>query len=209
MTSNYGSSQYDSLQVEVVKRFAQDWTFQGNYTFSKAIGDDEGDEVGYRGASRTIRNRRLDRRLLAYHRTHAVRLNGIWELPFGPGKLIGKNSGGILGRIIGGWQLGGIGTILSGQPVTVNAVNAFNLVTTDGATPTTPGAGTPIVVGRFPNSLGGVQRTANGVVVSARPATDPRPFDRLDLERGDSRYQHHACDHRRKRQYPAQESAAW
>jgi hypothetical protein len=123
--------------VEVVKRFARDWTIQGNYTFSKAIGDNEGDEVGYRGASRTIRNRRLDRRLLAYHRTHAVRLNGIWDLPFGPGKLIGKNSGGILGMIIGGWQLGGIGTILSGQPVTVNAVNAFNLVTTDGATPTT------------------------------------------------------------------------
>lgn len=175
LTSNYGSSQYDSLQVEVVKRFAQDWTFQGNYTFSKAIGDDEGDEVGYRGASRSIRNRRLDRRLLAYHRTHAVRLNGIWELPFGPGKLIGKNSGGILGRIIGGWQLGGIGTILSGQPVTVNAVNAFNLVTTDGATPTTPGAGTPRVVGRFPNSLGGVQRTANGVVYlpDLRQAPDP------------------------------------
>ncbi|MGE0132442.1 MAG: TonB-dependent receptor [Blastocatellales bacterium] len=163
-TSNYGSSQYDSLQVEVVKRFARDWTFQGNYTFSKAIGDDEGDEVGYRGASRTIRNRRLDRRLLAYHRTHAARLNGIYELPFGPGKLIGGGARGILGHIIGGWQLGGIGTMLSGQPVTVNAVNAFNLVTTDGATPTTPGAGTPIIVGNFPNSLGNVERVANGVV---------------------------------------------
>ncbi len=164
LTSNYGSSQYDSLQAEVVKRFAKDWTFQGNYTFSKAIGDDEGDEVGYRGASRTIRNRRLDRRLLAYHRTHAVRLNGLWELPFGPGKLIGRNSGSLLGRILGGWQLGGIGTVLSGQPITVGAVNAFNLVTTDGATPTTPGLGTPVVVGNFQNSVGGVQRVANGVV---------------------------------------------
>ncbi len=174
-TSNYGSSQYDSLQVEVVKRFARDWTFQGNYTFSKAIGDDEGDEVGYRGASRTIRNRRLDRRLLAYHRTHAARLNGIWELPFGRGKWIGKDSGGVLDRIIGGWQIGGIGTILSGQPVTVNAVNAFNLVTTDGATPTTPGAGTPVIVGAFPNSLGNVERVANGVVYLSVLRQTPDP----------------------------------
>ena len=88
------------MQLEVIKRFVKDWTVRGNDTFSKAIGNYEGDEVGYRGASGAIRNRRLDRRMLAYHCTHAVRLNGIWELPFGPGNLIGKNSGGILGRII-------------------------------------------------------------------------------------------------------------
>ncbi|MCG3164006.1 MAG: hypothetical protein JMDDDDMK_05472 [Acidobacteria bacterium] len=54
-------------------------------------------------------------------------------------------------------------------------MNAFNLVTTDGATPTTPGAGTPVIVGAFPNSLGNVERVANGVVYLSVLRQTPDP----------------------------------
>ena len=84
--TNQGNSSYHSLQAEVVKRFAQGWTLQANYTWSKALGDNEGDEAGYRGFNRTLRNPSLDRRRMSFDRRHVGRINGIWELPFGPGK---------------------------------------------------------------------------------------------------------------------------
>jgi hypothetical protein len=41
----------------------------------------------------------------------------MWELPFGPGKLIGSNVGGVVSRIIGGWQLQASSYFQSGTPM--------------------------------------------------------------------------------------------
>jgi hypothetical protein len=42
-----------------------------------------------------------------------VRWNWIADLPFGRGKWLGKNAGGVLDRIVGGWQVAGIGNLRS------------------------------------------------------------------------------------------------
>ncbi len=162
--SNFGNSSYHSLQLEVVKRFATGWTLQGNYTFSKALGDNEGDEVAFRGFNRTLRDRSLDKRVLNFNRTHLLRVNGIWELPFGKGRFLGRNAGGLLDRLIGGWQVGGIMQIASGSPINVTGVNAFNLQTADGVNAPGPGIGTPVLVGNLPKDTGAVTKVANGVV---------------------------------------------
>src|SRR6185295_7241722 len=78
--------------------------------------------------------------------------NGIYELPFGPGKLIGRNSSGILGKVIGGFQTGFIFNVFSGPPLSFGAVNAFN----------SAGGATPVIVGKQPS--GGVTMTGNGPV---------------------------------------------
>ena len=161
--TNQGNSSYHSLQAEIVKRFAQGWTFQGNYTWSKALGDNEGDEAGYRGFNRTLRNFSYDRRRMSFDRRHVVRMNGIWELPFGPGRSFAKK-GGFIGHLVGGWQIGGIGVISSGAPINLTAVNAFNAQTAEGAGATGPIISTPIVVGSILPGLGKVERIANGVV---------------------------------------------
>ena len=41
------------------------------------------------------------------------------ELPFGPGKWIGGDTNGALGRILGGWELAGFVTVQSGRPYTI------------------------------------------------------------------------------------------
>jgi hypothetical protein len=41
--------------------------------------------------------------------------SGIWELPFGPGKPLLANWGGVAGRIVGGWQVQVIASHQSGQ----------------------------------------------------------------------------------------------
>jgi hypothetical protein len=53
-------------------------------------------------------------RLLLYRRDqnvpqHEVRWNCIADLPFGKGKWLGGNSSGIVDKIIGGWQVSGLG----------------------------------------------------------------------------------------------------
>ncbi|MFN0122088.1 MAG: carboxypeptidase regulatory-like domain-containing protein [Blastocatellia bacterium] len=161
--SNFGSSNYHSLQLEAIRRFSAGWTIQGNYTLSKALGDNEGNEVSFRGFSRTLRDRSLDRRTLSFNRRHVLRVNGIWELPFGKGRFIGKNAGGFLNRLIGGWQVGGIYRHTSGTPVNLTGVNAFNQQNAPGAGDTGPGIGTPVLVGNLPKDFGAVTRVANGV----------------------------------------------
>jgi hypothetical protein len=42
---------------------------------------------------------------------HRVKWNWIADLPFGKGKWIGKNAGGVLNRLIGGWQVAGLGSL--------------------------------------------------------------------------------------------------
>ncbi len=176
--ANFGNSAYDALQVEVTKRFSSGYTFQGNYTFSKAMGDAEGDEVAYRGSSRTLRDRQLDRRLLSFHRSHIARLNGIWELPFGPGRMFGRNSKGVLGQVLGGWQVGGLSTLQSGQPFSITvsgAVQSFNQITQAGVNFPEAGDFTPVSVAPLSPGLGQVSRVGNGVVYfnGLRQVTDP------------------------------------
>jgi hypothetical protein len=44
---------------------------------------------------------------------HSVKWNWLLDLPFGKGKLLGGNASGVLDKVIGGWQLAGIGTLRS------------------------------------------------------------------------------------------------
>jgi hypothetical protein len=50
---------------------------------------------------------------------HMVRWNWIVDLPFGKNKLIGKNWGGVLNQIAGGWQVTGMG-MLRGTHISLN-----------------------------------------------------------------------------------------
>ena len=163
LTSNFSNSSYNSLQVEYIKRFSSGWTMQSNYSWSKTLGDYDGEDSALVSSFRTLRNRSLDKIRLSYDRRHIARTNGIWELPFGPGKPLGRNLHGWLGRLVGGWQIGSIFNAFSGQPISISAINPV----------TTAGGGTPMILG--PQISGSVQRTGQGVVyfTGLQQVTDP------------------------------------
>ncbi|MGH9660320.1 MAG: TonB-dependent receptor domain-containing protein, partial [Bryobacteraceae bacterium] len=163
-TSNFSGSTYHSMQAELTRRFISGWTFQGNYTWSRTLGDYDGEDAALISSFRTLRNRNLDKKPLSYHRQHVWRSNGIWELPFGPGKPIGRNTSGIAGHLLRGWQTGAIFSLFSGEAISFGAANGFN----------TAGGATPMVLG--PQPSGSVERTGNGVVyfTGVRQATDPQ-----------------------------------
>jgi hypothetical protein len=152
---NFGNSTYHSLQVEVNHR-AGPTQVQANYTWSRALGDEEGNGQEQNDSFRSLRNWTNDKRLMSFHRTHVVRSNFLWELPFGPGKKFLGNTGGVLGRVLERWQIGAIYNIFSGQPISVLAtLNTINQFGDDN---------TPVAVAPFSKGAGEAVRTGNGVV---------------------------------------------
>jgi hypothetical protein len=152
---NSGNSTYHSLQLELVKRLSRGFASQTQYTWSRAIGENDGDAtIDYRDPN----NRSLNKAVLGYHRTHAFSTNGTYELPFGPGRPLLGNAPGFVQRLVERWQLGGIFSWTSGAPLTItsplwtftSASTAFTVTTPD-------------VVGDFPKSFGKVTKVANGV----------------------------------------------
>jgi hypothetical protein len=99
---NGGGTRYDSLQVELRRRLSKGFLIEGNYVLGKQTN-------GTRYSFRTPRERTLDD-----GPRHAVKMNWIYELPFGRGRRFGSDVNGLVDRIIGGWEFDGGGRVQSG-----------------------------------------------------------------------------------------------
>lgn len=108
MDVNQGYSWYHSMQVRFERRFAQGFSSTLSYTWSKLMEArerlNEIDPLPYEVIS-------------DQDRTHRLASTFIYELPFGPGKTFGGSAGRGMARLIGGWQLQGIYTLQSGEPL--------------------------------------------------------------------------------------------
>ncbi len=165
-TGNFSNSSYHSLQLNADHRLASGFSLQSNYTWSRTLGDEEGDSENILNSYRNGRDRRIDKRLLAFHRTHVIRNSGTWELPFGPRNRFFSGSSGILAQLLNGWKVSGILNVFSGQPIGFYApVSSFNQHLDN----------TPTQVGPLPKSAGEVKRVGDGVVYfdGLRQAPDP------------------------------------
>jgi hypothetical protein len=104
------TSNYNSLQVNITKRFAKGLSFIASYTRSKAL--------GFTTASGYLINP-LDRNSnygpLDFDRKHVFTFGHLWELPFG------RTGANWRQRLFGGWQANGFFTWDSGVPVTLTA----------------------------------------------------------------------------------------
>ena len=101
-STNEGESWYNALQVNLQRRFSGGYTIATAYTFSKFEEATEflngGDPAPWKGIS-------------SQDVPHRLTLNGIWELPFG------RTSTGVVGALVGGWQLSGIYSYQTGFPI--------------------------------------------------------------------------------------------
>jgi hypothetical protein len=116
---NGGIYQYDSLQVEVRRRFSGGLYFQANYTFSKNLGNATQSNGSQTLVEPFLDNLQphLDYTRADFDQTHAFKFNGVYQLPFGKGKPF-LNSGGWVDAIFGGWELSGLVQWDSGVPIT-------------------------------------------------------------------------------------------
>lgn len=120
-----GWSNFNGLQLEIQRRYSRGYGFQVFYVMGNAFragGNGWSDDfvpetnIFLTGAVPSDLNER--NRLVNYRRDpdipkHRVRWNWIADLPFGRGQRFLPNAGGVLHRLIGGWQIAGFGSIRS------------------------------------------------------------------------------------------------
>src|SRR5258708_9203076 len=117
-----GNSSYNALQIDVTHRISRGLQFRGNYTWSKNLDITS----GLTGAQSPNQAQMvLDRNDLrrdwgpsALNATHQASLSARYELPFGHNQRWLDNVGAFETKIVSGWQLNSIVTILSGFPFT-------------------------------------------------------------------------------------------
>lgn len=127
----YLDSHYNSLQVSLDRHVTNGLFLQGSYTYSKVIGymDDEGWENGLRFncTSNSLLPQgcqSLNRHTLSFDHTHVLKMAFIYDLPFGAGQKW-ANTDRAARAILGGWQINGIVTGLSGSPLYVTQTSSF------------------------------------------------------------------------------------
>jgi hypothetical protein len=121
--SNGMMSSYNSLQVEVRRRLSRGLQLQGNYTYGKVLSNS-----GISGSQSELdvdldlRNPNYSRSRASYDIRHTLHFNSVYEFPVGRGRRWA--SGGILGKLLEGWQTGTLWTSRSGAPISVTSGRA-------------------------------------------------------------------------------------
>jgi hypothetical protein len=116
-----GTSDYNSLQVKIQKRFSHGTYFLVAYTFSRlytsGADNTQSDATTWSGASGVISPYEQDRnRALAVDDvTHVLSAALVWDVPVGKGRKY-MDTGGVANAILGGWQLSTIFRYSSGIP---------------------------------------------------------------------------------------------
>ncbi len=128
---NNGRTWYDSLQVELRRRLSKGLLIQGNYTFAKAFTNAFASSSVVFGQPSTLRDFTLSKTISPFNVTHAFKVNWIYELPIGKGKLLGGNVGGTLDRVIGGWEFHGAARLQSGSPFNFGNVQLVGMTRND------------------------------------------------------------------------------
>lgn len=109
-TATDASSEYNSLQVSAQKQMTKNLSFQVAYTWSKSM--DNASDFG--GAHpQNSHNRASEWAVSTFDRPQILQINYIYDLPFYRGQQ------GLLGEALGGWELAGITTMESGEPLTI------------------------------------------------------------------------------------------
>ncbi len=118
--TNGGSSTYHSGQLNVTRRFADNLALTAAYTFSKLI-DNNSEVFGIAESNNPQQSsfpaifggERGDRALSFFHRTHRASFTYVYAIP------VMKDQRGVLGRLLGGFEISGVTSFESGVPLTV------------------------------------------------------------------------------------------
>jgi hypothetical protein len=130
IVGNRSHSTWDALKLTVARQMQQGLHVQANYTLGKGFTDyipAQGLYEDYRDNA----NAKLDKAIMDLDSTHALTLNWIYDLPIGRGRAFLANAPTIVQGVLGGWQVNGIETWVTGRPMRVSTgVCAYNIVST-------------------------------------------------------------------------------
>jgi hypothetical protein len=119
LKSSDGNSWYNAMIFEVRKRWTRSFSVQSSYTFSRNIDTTQASTFfsdatnGTTTAFPEFPGLNYNKGLADYHAKHNWVMNFIWDIPFA------RHLKGTARSFLDGWQLAGINTARSGNPLTV------------------------------------------------------------------------------------------
>jgi len=120
-----GTSNYNSLQASLQRRFTKGLTAGAVYTWSKSLTTSSNDQ-DYQNPLNAL----IDYRAADWDRTHVFAANYVYDIPG-----VAKHFGGPkwLGYITDNYQLSGVTNVMTGTPVSLNNSYSFNSGALDGS----------------------------------------------------------------------------
>ena len=157
-----GRDRYDSLQIQINRRFTKGLTLNAQYQFGRSFGNTQGSNEAQTAQNpysfaEEFGNNTFDIR-------HSGNITALYELPFGKNRKYALN--GITDFFLGGFQIGGVYNGRAGSPINVFITRPDTVFVCNNAAGcnlgTAPGAAT---------------NAANGLVVNALPAASATVFN--------------------------------
>jgi hypothetical protein len=118
------NSSYNALQIRFQKRASHYISFEGNYTYAKAIDNSSAGANSFITAALTsgrrpqaLDNLKAERSISANDATHRMVLATVVSVPVGRGLWIGRDMNRTVDAIVGGWSISTILTFQSGTPL--------------------------------------------------------------------------------------------
>jgi hypothetical protein len=137
ITGTESASNYNALQAVFRQHLTAGLELTANYTYSKSLTDD----IGFYGVSNVWSGQYYQQNAYDFKSEwgpagmdtrHNISVTGVYDLPFGTGKMFGSNWNPVANSLLGGWKLSGADVYYSGFPLTISspanyssAVNAF------------------------------------------------------------------------------------
>ena len=125
---NKDISSYNGLSVAVKRSFSRGFLLSANYMWSHEIDDgSNGSGDGDSLVAQNVACPACERASGIWDARHVFNANAIYQLPFGPGKTY-LNEPGILGQIVGSWELTSALVARTGFPVNVTMSRSSSVV---------------------------------------------------------------------------------
>jgi hypothetical protein len=111
----FGTTWYNSAQVQVEKRFSDGLSFLAGWTLSHLMDNTNSGFSSFTTGGINKYNQKPEWTTSNQNETNTLKVSGTYELPIGPGKKYVNNYK--LGNLVGGWQVGWILDYEAGQPI--------------------------------------------------------------------------------------------
>jgi hypothetical protein len=127
VVDNGGQSYYDAMTIEFRRRMTRGLLFQGSYTFGKALANTYASSSAVFDQPNDLLNPKSRKGEAPFNITHGLKMNFIYELPFGQGRTFMSGINGWKERLLGGWGVNGNIRIQSGSPFSLGNVQLVGM----------------------------------------------------------------------------------
>ncbi len=117
LSKSEGFVTYHGMELSAQQRFSKGVSFTTGYTWSRTI-----DNGGLGGSTLNPYDTVHDKGLSGFHRAHRYFLAGVWEIPYGRGRVFGSNVNRVVDAVLGGWQLSNFLFFETGNPFTITTL---------------------------------------------------------------------------------------